>query len=141
MDNVTELLSGTWTYRSFLANPDLSADFDKLEFGRGNIRIDPAVAGRFTGLIYGPGWQLDLSGSISYGNPFTTNFEGRGLVDGAAWIYGYEGYVIRQWPNGINQRPAIVGTIVRVIPHPTGPGGESTAPAGVVAEWIAVKQD
>jgi len=36
------VLVGTWTYRSFLNNPDLSADFNSLEFGRGNIRIDPA---------------------------------------------------------------------------------------------------
>jgi hypothetical protein len=34
-----------------------------------------------------------------------------------------------------------VGTIVGVIPHPTGNNGQSTAPAGVVAQWIAVKQD
>lgn len=36
------ILVGAWTYRSFLINPDLSVDFDKLEFGRHNIRIDPA---------------------------------------------------------------------------------------------------
>jgi hypothetical protein len=43
------------------------------------------------------------------------------------------------WQNGINQRPAIVGTIVRAIPHSSGTGG--VAPAGVVCSWIAVKQD
>ena len=42
-------------------------------------------------------------------------------------------------PNIIDQRPAIVGSIVRTIPHPTGPNGQSTAPAGFVAQWIAVK--
>ncbi len=57
---------------------------------------------------------------------------------GEEWIYDYEGYVIKPWPNGVDQVPAIVGTIVRVIPHSNGSGG--TAPAGVVAQWIAVKQ-
>jgi len=28
-----------------------------------------------------------------------------------------------------------------MISHPTGPNGKSTVPAGVVAQWIAVKQD
>jgi len=46
--------------------------------------------------------------------------------------------VVKPWPNGIDQVPAIVGTIVRTIPHSSGSGG--VAPAGVVAQWIAVKQ-
>ena len=37
-----EILVGTWTYRSFLNDPDLSTQFNNLEFGRGKIRIDPA---------------------------------------------------------------------------------------------------
>ncbi|MEX2498283.1 MAG: hypothetical protein WD397_05340 [Wenzhouxiangellaceae bacterium] len=138
---VPAVLVGVWTYRSFLSNPDLDADFDSLEFGRGNIRIDAAPMQEFNGLIYGPGWELKLSGSIEYGSPFTFNFQGKGIVGGAEWIYDYHGYYVPRWPNGIDQRPAIVGTIVRAIPHPTGPNGKSTAPAGVVAQWIAVKQD
>jgi hypothetical protein len=31
----------------------------------------------------------------------------------------------------------MVGSIVRVIPHPDGSGG--TAPAGVVCTWFAIK--
>ena len=65
------ILMGTWTYRSFINNPDLSVDFDTLEFGRGNIRIDAAPMNQFKGSIYGPGWELDLAGSTTYGNPFT----------------------------------------------------------------------
>ena len=140
-NGVPDVLVGTWTYRSFLSNPDLAADFDSLEFGRGNIRINPAQMQTFDGLIYGPGWELDLKGSIAYGNPFTVQFQGSGIVGGAEWIYNYVGYYVPEWMNGVDQRPAIVGTIVRQIPHPTGPNGKSTAPAGVVAQWIAVKQD
>ena len=137
---VPEILAGTWTYRSFLSNTDVNADFDSLEFGRGNIEIRPAAMQVLDGRIYGPGWQLELSGSINYGDPFSLRFQGKGVVGGAEWIYDYVGYLVPDWMNGEAQVPAIVGTIVRAIPHPTGPNGKSTAPAGVVAQWIAVKQ-
>lgn len=133
------VLVGTWTYRSFLNDPDYATPFNNLEFGRANIRIDPVPMNEFKGLIYGPGWQLTLKGSLNYGNPFTVRFQGTGLVGGEEWIYDYIGYVTLPWPNGVNQRPAIVGSIVRTIPHASGTGG--TAPAGVVCSWIAVKQD
>lgn len=142
---IPDFLLGTWTYRSFLSNPDINVDFDSLEFGRGNIRIDSASFNVFSGLIYGPGWQLTLSGSCNYGDPMTLRFQGVGVImssstqdappTGEGWIYDYEGYVVKPWPNGIAQVPAIVGTLVRVIPHSNG---KSTA--GVVAQWIAVKQ-
>jgi len=138
---VPSVLVGIWAYRSFLSNPDVNADFDSLEFGRGNIRIDPGPMGKFFGLIYGPDWALKLKGSIGYGDPFSVRFQGSGVVGGAQWIYDYQGFLIPDWPNGVDQRPALVGSIVRTIPHPTGPNGKSTAPAGVVAQWIAVKQD
>ena len=141
INGVPDILVGTWTYRSFLSNPDLAADFDSLEFGRGNIEIYPAAMQVFAGRIYGPGWQLELRGSIAYGNPFDMRFQGKGVVGGAEWIYDYRGYLVPDWVNGVTQRPAIVGSIVRTIPHPTGPNGKSTAPAGVVAQWIAVRQD
>ena len=140
MGKVPAVLLGTWTYRSFISDPDLGADFNSLEFGRGNIRIDKGEMQQFKGLIYGPGWQLTLKGGITYGNPLTVRFQGKGLVGGAEWVYDYLGYLVNEWPNGVAQRPALVGTIVRTIPHPTGPNGQSTAPAGVVAQWIAVKQ-
>ena len=135
----SNILVGTWTYRSFLNDPDLATQFNNLEFGRGNIEIETAPMNEFKGRIYDVGWQLDLKGSTTYGNPFTVRFQGKGVVGGEEWIYDYEGYVIRPWPNGINQRMAIVGTIVRTIPHSSGTSG--TAPAGVVCSWIAVKQD
>lgn len=133
------ILVGTWTYRSFLNDPDLSADFDSLEFGRGNIAIEPAPMNEFKGRIYDTSWELNLKGSINYGNPFNVRFQGTGVVGGEQWIYDYEGYVIPPWPNGVDQRMAMVGSIVRTIPHSSSSGG--VAPAGVVCSWIAVRQD
>jgi hypothetical protein len=138
-DPYQSVLVGTWTYRSFLNDPDLSTQFNDLEFGRGNIRVDASPMNEFSGLIYGPGWQLTLKGSANYGNPFSVRFQGTGVVGGEEWIYDYVGYLIRPWPNGVDQRMAMVGSIVRTIPHASGTGG--VAPAGVVCSWIAVRQD
>lgn len=61
-------------------------------------------------------------------------------MSGEEWVYDYIGYVVPAWPNGVNQRPAMVGSIVRTIPH-SGSAPKTVAPAGVVASWIAVRQD
>lgn len=131
-------LAGTWTYRSFLSDPNLATAFDALEFGRGNITIEEAPMGVLKGRIFGDGWGLDLNGSIGYGTPWSVRFQGVGIIGGSQWIYDYIGWVVPAWPNGIDQRPAIVGSIVRTIPHPGGNGGVN--PAGVVCSWIAVWQ-
>jgi hypothetical protein len=135
----TGSIAGTWTYRSFLSDPDLAADFDTLEFGRGNITVFDAPMGVFAGRIYGDGWGLDLNGSIGYGTPWSVRFQGEGVVGGAQWIYDYIGWVVPAWPNGISEVPAMVGSIVRTLPHPAG-GAGTVAPAGVVAQWVAVWQ-
>lgn len=131
-------LVGTWTYRSFLNDPDLSASFNSLEFGRANIAIVDAPMGIFKGRIFDTGWRLDLDGAIGYGNPWSVRFQGVGVVGGETWSYDYTGIVVPAWPNGIDQRPAMVGSIVRTVPHASGGGG--VAPAGVVCSWIAIWQ-
>lgn len=139
---------GKWDYRSFLNDPGAVVEAtvngeqeDVLQlFGQGVIEIVEAPSEILEGTIGGTGWQLQLHGSRSYGNPATVQFQGKGIISGAEWIYDYVGYLAPEWPNGIQQATAMVGTIVRAIPHPTGPNGESTAPAGVVASWYAIKQ-
>lgn len=133
-------LAGLWTYRSFLNDPNLATAFNALEFGRGNIRIDEAPAGVLVGKIYDTGWSLDLNGSINGGYPGVVRFQGKGVVGGEEWIYDYLGFVVPPWPNGVNQRPAMTGSIVRTIPH-SGGAPKTVAPAGVVCSWIAVRQD
>lgn len=132
---------GSWTYRSLLNNPDGSVDFDKLEFGEGTIAIHDGPPELLTGTIGGDGWQLDLHGSRGYGSPAQVRFQGVGLVGGEQWIYDYIGWLVPVWPNSTAklQQPAIVGSVVRTIPHSSGDGG--VAPAGVVASFYAVKAD
>jgi hypothetical protein len=131
-------LNGKWTYRSFLNDPDLSTPFNSLEFGRGTITIQDAPMGVLLGTIGGPGWSLALTGSINYGDPYCVRFQGKGMVGAEEWTYDYIAYVIKPWPNGVGQVPAMTGSIVRTMPHSDGSGGIS--PAGVVGSWIAVWQ-
>jgi hypothetical protein len=131
---------GSWTYRSLLNDPQIDLDFGKLEFGRGTLRIEDAGHGALRGDIGGPGWSLALHGSFGFGSPMQVRFQGKGLVGGEEWIYDYIGWLVPVWPNSTAalQRPAIVGSVVRTIPHSSGSGGVS--PAGVVASFYAVAQ-
>ena len=132
-------LIGKWTYRSFLSIVDPKVPFDKLKFGVGTLEFVEAPMQDVKGSIGGPGWKLDIKGSMTYGNPMTARFQGKGKISGVEWIYDYEGYLVKPWPNGVEQIPAIVGTIVRTIPHPSNGPGSKMAPAGFVAQWIAVR--
>lgn len=139
---------GKWTYRSFYNDPDLfleqpdTGDVRKqlyaLVLGHGTITILDAPMPQLQGTIGGDDWSLTLAGSRSYGSPMEVRFQGTGIIGGARWIYAYVGYLVPQWPEGVDQRPAIVGSIVRVINHPSSSGGIS--PAGVVGSWFAVRQ-
>ncbi|HYH45781.1 MAG TPA: hypothetical protein VEG34_08845 [Thermoanaerobaculia bacterium] len=130
---------GTWTYRSLLNDPDIATDFDKLEFGRGTIVIEEAPEQALTGTIGGPGWSLALRGSRAYGSPMQVRFQGKGLVGAEEWIYDYIGWLVPAWPNSTDamDRPAIVGSVVRTIPHSGSTGG--VHPAGAVASFYAAR--
>jgi hypothetical protein len=130
---------GTWTYRSLINDANVNTDFDKLEFGRGTIVITAESSTTLGGTIGGPGWSLDLHGSFGYGSPAQVRFQGRGLVNGEEWIYDYIGWLVPVWPNSTDtlQRAAIVGSVVRTIPH-SGSEPGTVNPAGVVASFYAV---
>lgn len=129
---------GSWNYRSLLNDPDINLAFNDLEFGRGTIEIYEDVMQNLCGVIGGPGWSLTLKGSREYGTPMRARFQGVGIVNGEQWIYDYEGYLVSHWPNGVQQIPAIVGSVIRTIPH-SGSTPGSVSPAGVVASFYAVK--
>jgi hypothetical protein len=134
---VVSPLVGSWTYRSFLNLPDPTLEFNALRFGQGELVIDAFAPGSFSGrLVFSPTAGMRLTGASSFGNPLTVRFQGRGDSPGIEdFVYDYVGYLVPVWPNGIDQRPAIVGSIVRTEPHTGG------AEPGFVASWIAVKRD
>jgi hypothetical protein len=131
---------GRWTYRSLFNDPDVNQDFKNLEFGRGTIEIREDAMQILNGAIGGPGWSLTLQGSREYGTPMRARFQGVGTVAGEKWVYNYEGYLVSHWPDGVQQRPAIVGSVIRTIPHSGGAPG-TVAPAGVVASFYAVQAE
>jgi hypothetical protein len=134
---------GKWAYRSLLNDPDLTKTFNDLEFGAGTIAIEDAPVQSLAGTIGGSGWSLRLQGSRQYGTPMRLRFQGVGIVGGEQWIYDYEGYLVPDWPNGVQQRAAIAGSVIRTIPHSgASKNGQTTiAPAGVVASFYAVRID
>ena len=137
---------GTWTYRSFRNTPDPLGDLEdppnlqKLKamlFAEADMIIEDAPAGSFAGkLDMGESGVLHFKGASSFGNPFAVRFQGVG-TDGPSlgWVYDYVGYLVPRWPNGVDQRPAIVGSVIRTVPHSNG-----QAKAGYVASFIAVKR-
>lgn len=130
----TDPFTGTWTYRSFINNPDLDAEFNDLMFGAGTLILQAPGFGQLVGTLGGPGWQLSLNGAVSYGNPFSCRLQGVGEIDDETWVYDYTGYLTPAWPNGVNQRAAITGSVIRTVPHSNG-----QAPAGFVASFVAVR--
>ena len=102
----------------------------------GTLELAQPSFDTLTGSLGGPDWNLNLQGWVSYGTPLTIRFQGKGDIGGETWVYDYYGFLAPAWPNGEAQRPAIVGTIVRTVPHNNG-----QAKAGYVASWIAVRQD
>lgn len=135
-------LAGKWTYRSFRNNPEpVAGDVDKLAkllFAEAIFTFQTPSDTTLTGAIDWNGGGLDLQGTIRPATgdaPITVEIVGSGRpnTSTANWQYDYHGYLAHQWPHGIDQVPALVGTVTRVKPH-------GTAPAGYVASFIAVKQ-
>jgi hypothetical protein len=129
---------GSWTYRSFFNDPDINKAFNDLELGRGTLVIAKAPMQSLIGTIGGPDWSLTLKGARAYSNPMHARFQGVGTVNGEKWVYDYEGYLVPDWPNGVEQGAAIVGSVIRTIPH-SGRQPGTVNPAGVVASFYAVK--
>jgi hypothetical protein len=132
--DLTSPFVGNWTYRSFINNPDPAVPFNDLAFAVATLKIKASAMEELVGTLGGEGWELKLSGSAAYGNPYTVRFQGVGVINKETWVYDYIGYLVPRWPAGVNQRPAIVGSVIRTVPHSAG-----KAAAGVVASFIAVR--
>ena len=137
---MTNPFIGSWTYRSLKNDPDLQTDFNDLEFGVGTLVISETGPAELGGTIGGSGWSLDLRGSFGFGSPMQARFQGKGVVGGEQWIYDYIAWMVPIWPNSTDdlQAAAMVGSVIRTIPHSSSGGG--TSPAGVVASFYAVLQ-
>ena len=126
------LLAGTWAYRSYRNTQDQPV------FGAGTFTFTTPSPDKIQGTLdMGNDLVLDLDGTViaASGNaPATVHIIGNGRpkTDTDGWEYDYHGFLGYQWPNGVDQVPSLVGTIVRAKPHNGGA-------AGVTASFIAVK--
>jgi hypothetical protein len=140
---------GKWTYRSWINDPEpvdvtppeKKADrMAKLLFAEAEFVLESAPVGQIKGkLDMGSYGTLSILGSVGYGTPFSIRMQGVGKDKGSpseGWVYDYIGWLVPSWPNGVDQRPAIVGSVIRTVPHSNG-----QAKAGVVASFIAVRKD
>jgi hypothetical protein len=142
--NAPAAITGAWVYRSYLNRPDVIVGGDpakalSLLFGEGVMTFDVNPEGALKGnLDMGGNMVLDLAGTVSAPagpEPVLLRIAGIGRpgtpTDG--WEYDYVGYLAETWPNGIDQIPAVAGTVIRAKPH----GGGK---AGVTASFSAVKK-
>jgi hypothetical protein len=135
------MLTGRWTYRSYRNSPSLVGDDPHaalaLIFGEGVLDLEAAHDTRFRGgLGMGTGYALTLEGNLLPGDPLGFSIVGLGIAGTPTegWRYDYRGVAGYHWPGGVEQISSLLGTVVRVNAH--GP----TAPAGVTASFIAVRQ-
>jgi len=146
-------LSGSWAYRSFLNNatyPYLTAAPTPhgLVFEEAVLKLETPTTTTLRGAIEwdtqpGPGKFLDVQGEVAlttvgFPSIFPSSFQitgnGRAGTGTTGWESRYQGLLTKQWPRSFqrpaDQRPALVGTAIRVSPPP----------GGGVAPFIAVKQ-
>jgi hypothetical protein len=112
-------LTGTWTYRSFNNDPNLSTPFERYVFGSGYLIIRDAPMSVLQGKIGEAGTARSALSSTLW----ATTRLGRQLGQGLRVV-------------GAELRSQHI-TIVRTIPH-SGANMRTVNPAGVTACWIAV---
>lgn len=144
MASAAQTYDGPWTYRSFINNPqpvgdDAQAALD-LIFGEGALTIsaaEPGESGFRATLSFGGDAIMDLLGSFepgSAGAPAVINARGAGRPGSpiADFRYDYIFYAVPDWPDGVGQVQALVGTVVRAADH-------GNAKKGAVASTVTVR--
>ena len=136
-------LAGVYTYRSFLNLPQPAPDFNTLRFGEGELSIAVGQDGAVTGTLAFPADPgasnrafMDMTGRATDGSPPALDLEGIGRpgTGTADFDYKYLAYPAPTFSAAVDQRPALIGTVMRAKPH----GG---APAGFTTSFIAVRRD
>lgn len=137
-------LAGIWTYRSFVNNPtpvETAEEALSLIFGEGELTIAAASpdAGFRATLSFGGDSVMDLTGDVAAADgayPLVANVKGRGRSGSpiADFAYDYVFYAVPAWPDGVNQRQALVGTVIRAADH-------GSARKGVTASTITLRRD
>lgn len=138
------VISGDWIYRSFINTTQPAQELSDILFGEGDLTLSVGADGIFqpSTLSFGTDYGMNVFGQAVAQNDDTFSqpriaIEMKAFgIEGqktAGWLYEYRGYLVPTWYNGVDQATALVGTVIRVVPHGTGT-------AGVVASFVAVKK-
>ena len=139
---------GVWTYRSLFNLPDPAKILDDILLAEGEMTFEAAQGESLRGELVFRSEKLSpsdprltLLGSIESGSPGTIRFRGVGDPKTGAngWVYDYVAYLVPNWPSGVDQRPAIVGSVTRAVDHTSGDG--TVHRAGAVFSFVAVLRD
>ncbi len=134
-----KFFNGSWTYRSLLNDADWKLSFDRLQFASAIMDLKTFGKDSISGILYwsdNPKRGLNIKGKFYYQDTTTCySLVGTGTtaLGTPGWQYDYKGSVVPQWPNGVKQADALVGSTVRTKPH-------SGAPAGFVATTYMVRR-
>lgn len=136
-------LTGYYTYRSFLNNPDPVEDFNKIAFAEGELFLHVTADGTVTGTLAFPADALaeskgfmDITGRVTDMATGAVEVEGIGRAgtDTAEFDHKYRGRFTPSFEDATMPRPAMSGTVIRAKPH-------GDAKAGFTASFVAVKRD
>ncbi|HKK29025.1 MAG TPA: hypothetical protein VKA18_01360 [Alphaproteobacteria bacterium] len=131
-------LLGAWSYRAFRDEPDLRKPFNDLRFATAKLVLEGNEGGRLTGLLKSEGWgSLDEWGLTLEGSFDGAEFmlRGHNVIEGEDWIYDYRGRLLPHWPNAVNARDVLTGSVIR-----TEARIKDKMQAGEHATFIAVKR-
>jgi hypothetical protein len=135
------VLTGRWIYRAFnhtmtLVGTNQSRAYD-LIFGEAILTLEVLSGARLRGEMTTQGLALELDGAIkSPAEGAAPVFEiiGTSRRGARPMEYHYQGQFAHRWPNGINQVPTILGTVMRA-------RADAGGAAGFVASFFAIKQN
>jgi len=129
---------GTWVYRSLYDIVSEPQQLDDLLLWQATLMLGDSGPGLVEGRLSSGEYALNVRGAVGLGGTTKTIQMRATGIDGSAtdgWIYDYSGSLTYHWPEGDGQRPAIVGTVTRIVPH------APKRPAGASYSFVAVNQD
>ena len=145
-------LSGTWTYRSYVLESDVTKD---TKWFVAELTLDQEQTGKLSGTLVGYGADGELDGRYSYAVSGEIDQRNVSYRQSPEWwddraiivlravgktgatkghVYGYRGWLQPLWPDGKRQADAFVGTLCR-LKRPDDPTLE-----GKTGSFIAVKR-
>jgi hypothetical protein len=129
---------GNWIYRSFHNITTDPQQLTDLLLWQATLILTEDGPNLVKGRLSSGNYALDIRGAVSIESDEKSIFMRATGIEGsptAGWIYDYSGFLAPNWPEGDHQRPAIVGTVTRTVPH------APNRSAGSSYSFVAVSQD